>query len=366
MKKKLLFVLLLNLGITSVSHAAQSVIAHDDSNNILELQRLKYGNDAIVIGNINTSISETIKIKPDTAEFSITFITEGTTPTIASNSNATGMKMLNEYLNKLGIKNDDLTTVAYQNYENEKQQPTADQAKRYNSTFTVHANMTNDQFFNALKLLDKNNINDIKQNPESKFYIFNIEESSDSIDKAKQLTQQKYQRIINELNKLGISNISIAGYDSKAISDKTELVKKYYVQNTIQIKVADFTLIGKIIAKAQELKMMVNNDMNYQVSDSEKNRVLAQYEQAIYNKLAAKATRLLGQQYQLGFPTNLNSDENSNIYSVQARNYGYTQKMLSAQAQNFTEDSIDIQPPSEFSITLTMSGSFEVIKAIKQ
>jgi len=365
MKKKLLFILLLNLSIAPISQAAASPIANDSLVNILEFQKIKYGNNAIVIGDINTSITETIKLKPDTAEFSISYITEGDTPNDASNRNAADMKKLNDYLKQLGIKNDDLTTIAYQNYENEKQQPLVDKSKRYNSKFTVNANITNDQFFNVIKLLDKNNINDIKQNPDEKFYIFTIEEDSDSADKAKQLTQQKYHLIINELNKLGISDISVAGYDNQVISPKTEMVKKYYVQNTIQIKVNDFALMGKIIAKAQDLKMMVNNDMSYSVSEAEKNRVLALHEQAIYKKLAAKATRLLGQQYQLGVPTNLSSDENSNIYSIQPRNYAYTRTMLNAgQAQNFVADKIDIQAPSEFSITLTMSGSFEVLKSV--
>lgn len=62
-------------------------------------------------------------------------------------------------------------------------------------------------------------------------------------------------------------------------------------------------------------------------------------------------------------PTNLSSDENS--YTIQPRNYGYSRAMINAgQSQLFDADNINIQTPSEFTITLTMSGSFEIIKNI--
>ncbi|WP_392562139.1 SIMPL domain-containing protein [Orbus sturtevantii] len=367
MKKKIASILLLNLSLILIPQAAYSTVPNENLANTLELQRLKYGNNAVVIGDINTSITETIKLKPDTAEFSITYITEGSSPNDASNRNTANMKALNQYLNQLGIKNEDLTTIAYQNYEHEQQQPIADKSKRYNSKFAVNVNMTNKQFFDAVKLFDKNNIDDIKQRVDNNAYIFSLEANGDSADQAKQLAQQKYQLIINELAKLGINDISVASYDNQVISPKTETVKKYYVRNTLQVKVNNFDLIGKIIVKAQELKMTVNNDISYNVSELEKNRILAQYEQSIYDKLTAKAARLLGKQYQLGVPTHLNSDENSHIYSIQPRNYSYSQKVLNAgQAQSFIADSVDIQPPSEFSITLTMSGSFEIVKILTQ
>lgn len=366
MKKKLLLVLLLNLGALSMSPSNAAIANNDNPNTGLELQQLKYGNGYLAVGNINTSITDQIKLKPDTAEFSITYITEGTTPNDASNRNAENMKKFKEYLIQLGLKDDNLTTVAYQNYENEKQQPVGNKSMQYKSTFTINLSITNKQFFDVVKLLDENNINDIQQDSYQKYYIFKIQQISDTAEKAKQLNQQKYQQIVAQLNKLGINDITVAGYDNQVVSPSSEMVKKYYVQNTTEIKVTNFDLLGKIISKAQELKMMVNNDMHYSVSATEKDRILAEHEQVIYQKLADKATRLLGKQYQLGIPTNLNSHDN-NIYEVQPRSYGYSRSMINAsQSQNFMADEVDIQTPSEFSMTLTMTGTFEIVKKIAQ
>lgn len=365
MKIKLIAALLLNLTLVAVLQAEPLPPTSNNSAEFLEWQQLKYGNNAIAVGNINTSVTEVIKLKPDTAEFTITYSTEGSTPNDASNRNIAGMKQLNDYLNQLGIKKDDLTTVAYQNYQNEQPQPLSDQAKQYSSTFTINININNNQFLDVVKLLDENNINDIKQDHYNSYYVFNITAIGDSANNAKQQAQAKYQQIANALNKLGQNVISIAAYDNQLISPQTELVKKYYVLNTLKIKVTNFDVLGKIISKAQELKMIVNNDMNYTVSEAEQDRILAQYQQTIYQKLAAKATRLLGQQYQLGVATNLNSNENSNLYNIQPRNYSYNKRMFNtAQIQNFVADDVDIQSPSEFTISLTMSGNFEIVKTI--
>lgn len=365
MKKKLLIALLFNLGVISMSHANIAPNIISPATDTLEFQQLKYGKNAIAVGEINTSVTNIIAVKPDTAEFSVTYVTEGETPNDASNRNAKNMKTFNEYLNQLGISDDNLTTIGYQNYQQEQQHVIDNPAKRYTSTFTVYLDIDNKQFFDVVNVLDQNQINGIRQDNDNKYYLFKIQGTSDSESSAKQLSQQKYQLIVNQLNKLGINNISVASYDTVIASPESETVKKYYVQNTIKIKVNDFTLLGKIIAKAQELKMTVNNDMNYSVSESAKNAVLAKYEQTIYQELAAKATRLLGQQYQLGVPSTLNSTENS--YDLQPRNYGYNRAMVNVgQSQLFEAQDIDIQAPTEFTISLTMSGTFEIIKHINR
>lgn len=393
MQKKLLVVLLLNLGLISAAFAEVDSISEPEPSTTffsptiqpfapisqplttealtsLQLQELKYGKGFIAIGNISTSITEKIAIKPDTADFSITYITEGSTPNDASNRNATNMKKLNEYLNELGIKDDNLTTVSYRNYEQEKYQTDDNSEQGYVSTFTIQLDIDKNKFLDVVKLLDENQINDIQQDSYHKYYQFKIKGFSDSEDKAKQISQNKYQSIVLKLYKLGMKNISIARYDTEEAKPDSTRVKKYYVSNTIKIKVNNLESIGKIITKAQELKMTVNNDINYSVSESKKNEEIAKYEQTIYSKLAAKAFRLVGQQYQLGVATNLSTDDgdnnNNNNYYLQSSRYGFSGAMInSGQVQNFAADSVEIQLPSEFTMMLTMKGTFEIIQKIK-
>lgn len=367
MKKTILFALLINLGVATMSNANTPENGLISTQPQIDYEQLKYGNDRFAIGEINVSVTETITLKPDTATFSITYITEGDTPNDASNRNANNIKKLNDYLMELGINQDNLTTIGYQNYENEKEQPIDNAAKRFSSTFTIHLNIDNEHFFDVVKVLDEHQISDIKLDDSHQFYVFNIQEINESANQAKQRNQQKYQQIVKQLKQLGINEISVAGYDNQMVSSENELVKKYYVQNTQLIKVNNFEQLGKIITKAQELKMMVNNDFNYSVSEKEKNRILEQYEQTMYDKLAAKATRLLGQHYQLGVPTSLASNQDNHFYSVQPRDYGYSRTMVNAgQSQMFEAQAVDIQSPSEFTITLTMSGIFEIVMNIYQ
>lgn len=53
----------------------------------LRLNEMKYGEKQVAVGSINVTHLENIRLKPDTAEFSVTYLTEGTTPNAASNQN---------------------------------------------------------------------------------------------------------------------------------------------------------------------------------------------------------------------------------------------------------------------------------------
>lgn len=368
MKKRLLLVVLLNLGIGSISQV-HGTITNQNLSPFIELEQLKYGTGLIAIGNIDTSVTERIKLAPDTVEFSITYITKGATPNEASNYNVINMKKFNDYLNQLGIKEDNLTTIGYQTYKNKKTKPIKTESKQYQSAFTVNIQIDTEQFFKVIGVLDNNDIDDLKQDSERKFYVFNIVETADTLEKAKQLTQDKYKSIINQLNELGVNDVLVSEYNNQIVPPDTETVKVYYVQNTVMVKVNDFDLVGKVIAKAQEFDMKINNDITYSVSESAKERALEQHAQTIYNKLIAKATRLLGQQYQLGVPVSLSSIEDSNMYAVdtsQSYNYNYYSRTMLKTGQDplSQAEDVNIQPPSEFEFILTMSGSFEIVKKI--
>lgn len=370
MNKILLLSILINLGIASASYAQSPSI----NNNIIEqqlvLDQLKYGTNYISIGNISVHIIEKVKLSPDTAEFSITYLTEGSTPNEASNRNASNMKKLVEYLNELGITEKDLTTLSYQNYEKIQQQPIANVEGGLNkTTLTAHVSIEKNKFFDALKLLEDNGIYDLKHvSSYDGIYQFKMTEIGNDADTTKKLAQDKFKTLESLLKKLNIQKLTIEEYRNDKIDPGTETIKKYYVKNTVKIKVTHFDHLGKIIAQAQELKMTVNNDINYSVSNEAKNSIIQSYESGILAKLTAKAERLLGSnqsRYQLGVPMSLNSGENDSSDSYRPRHYAYSESVVNAgQTQLFSADNVEIQPPSEYELTLSMSGTFEIVKPV--
>lgn len=359
MRKKLLLILLLQLGVISMGYAKNE----DSSAEDIKLQQLKYGTNLISVGNINTSINEKIIVKPDTATFSVTYLAQGSIPNEASNENTKVMKQLTDYLTKLGIPQKNLTTIEYRSFEQESQQPIKDENQKYRSTFKIKSDIQDKIFFDVVAILDKHHIDNITQDNYN-HYHFEIQQIADTAEQAKQQTQKEYQQISEKLKSIGVDNFTITAYDNEKITSGREIVKKYFVTNTLSIKVNDFSLLNKIIGKAQDLKMRVNNDINYSVSNEKKDQIIQENEQNIYKKLVARATRLLGEQYELGYATFLQSTENHNFYN-RPIHYPRADMMLASADMDTSDHSVDIQPPSEFEIDLTMNGTFEILKKIK-
>lgn len=367
MKHKLLLIVLLNLAILPLANAQKQ----SDENQLL-LQEYKYGKGFISVGNINLTVNDKFKVKPDVAEFTVTYKTEGNSYKEASDKNAVTMKEFNQFLLDSGLKKADLTTVSYRNLERQIEQPIKTKTVQYQSSYVVQLYINQNLFFKVTEILDKNGIHNIKQNNYDfnlkqsgniSHYVFNLQEVESSREKAKQLVQQKYQNIVDELKKLGDNTITVSAYDNQENTQDTnaELVKKYYVLNTLALKVKNFDLIGKIMAKAQALNISVNNDLSYSVSDEVLENTLQQHEKMLYKKLEEKADRLLGNHYQLGVANYLNYTATDD-FPIQKNPRLYAQSLVAQEAS--IDNKIDIQTPEDLELTLTMEGSFEIVRKI--
>lgn len=368
MKRKLL---LTTLAIFSLSGPYAMAQTSSDSNNVanfLDYNKLKYGPDLIMVGTVNASVSKKIKAKPDTVEFSISYITEGSSPSEASEKNATNMKSLTDYLQQLGIEQQNLTTISYKNYQQTEEKPLAKaQDKLYETAITVNATIDTKNFYEVIAVLEKNGIGNLeKTQPTNTFYTFTISEKATDEKTAKQLAQEKYQKLAEQLKTKNVSQISIEKYTNQQNEPEKQEVKIYFVENTMKVRTQHFNLLGQVIAKAQQLKMSVNNDMVYSISNETRNKLIAQSESQLLSKLTDKAKLLLGnKEYQLGAPQNLQLNEDQHI--IQPRQYAYNSRMMvnsAPMSQEATGASIEIQAPADFDITVNLSGDFEILKAV--
>lgn len=365
MKNKLLITTLACCLFTTTHPLAQQTT----DNNFIEINKLKYGTDLIAVGNINVSLSETITLKPDTVEFSISYLTEGKTPIEASDTNTKNMKALMAYLQQLNIKEHDITTVGYKNYEQLSPEPITSPAnQKYQTLIAIQAEIPSDQLYTVIKTLDRQGINNLdKIKDTDNTYSFAIKQVADNADTTKQQAEKKYQLITEQLKAQGINQIIIDKYNNQPVSQSTNNIKTYYVENTIKINTKQFDQLGKIIAKAEKLKMKINNDFQYSVSDNTKNKAIADTEKKLLAKLQEKARRSLSSaDFQLGAPQNLsvfNTEINAPIYPINryAKNDGI---MLSAVADS--PEQITIQPPSQYDLTITMNGNFDILKKISK
>ncbi|WP_392565240.1 SIMPL domain-containing protein [Utexia brackfieldae] len=368
--KLLLIVTLLNMGLFSVSAAQAAPLqagAADSIQSQLELDSLLYGAQLISVGQLNTSVTENIKLKPDTATFSITYLTQASDSVEAANQNAEGMKSLNSYLTDLGISSSDLVTTSYRNYAN-IQPSDSKQPVRYQTQLSVLLDIAQPRFFDVVNLLATYDISDLKRVEGEDYYTFTISQSADSADQSKQAVNQTYQQIASKLKKLSLEDIVLQNYSNSTLPISAEPVKTYFVENTLQIKVKDFDQLGKIIAKAQSLKMNVNDDIEYSVSNEAKEAALAKQETTLLGKLTEKAKRLLTQQdYQLGVANHLQFSElGANLPIVQPRYNLYAKSQPIAMMTDASDNSqINIQPPSEFELTVMLSGQFSILKPIR-
>lgn len=366
--KKQLLAITLGLGILTIPYGYSQQYV---DNAFIELNKLKYGTEQVAVGSINVNVSEKLKLKPDTVEFSIKYITEGTSPSEASERNTKNMKTFTTYLQQLGIKQQDLTTIGYKNYQRTSQQPlTKTNTEQYQTSLTVNANISSDKFYNVVKTLEQNGISNIDKIVDTESsYRFIIVETAASSATTKELAQKKYQAIEQQLKAQGISQLTIEKYNNQQAEQPSKETKTYYVENTIQIRSYKFDEIGKIIAKAQELKMAVNNDFRYSVSDETKNQAIAEMESKLLEKLANKAKRVIGDAvYQLGALQNLNVSNSDSGGGIYPRNYyAESDTMVNTMSlKSAAAPQVNIQPPSEFEITVSMNGSFDLLKKAYQ
>ncbi len=365
MKRKIILILLLNISAIFSSEAKYNEL--NVSNSYLELQQLKYGKNLIPVGEITSSIIDSIKLKPDTVEFSITLETEGTTPTEASDLNVNTMKKLKSYLSTLNITDDNLVTIDYKNSVKTIEKEDDQENTNYQATLNVVLTIdNNDSFINLNKTLDKYNINNISPFENDKltnYYLFQIVSVGNSESKTKEDLYQKYTSITNELKKIGLTNFSIKSSSVSPIDKDTINEQRYFVNNTLKIKINKLDLIGKIIAKAQELKMQVNNDISYSVSPEAIQTAVKKHETLLLNQLTSKVERLVTQKYVVGAPISLELQSRYPETIYQRNNFSSNSTMFKMVSMNYSD--VDIYTPPEYEITLTLSGSFETLKKVE-
>ena len=279
------------------------------------------------------------------------------------------MKELKNYLNTLDITDDNLVTIDYQN----SVKTVAKENNKENNHYQAFLNIVltiddNDSFINLNKALDKYNINNISQLEEEKltnYYLFQITSVANSESKAKEDLYQKYTNIANDLKNIGLTNISIKSSFVRQIDTNKINEQRYFVNNTLKIKTNKLDLIGKIITKAQELKMEVNNNISYSVSPQAIQTAVKEHETLLLNQLTTKVERLIAKQYVVGAPISL---EFQSRYpeAIHERNNFSSNQMLRMVSMASSDIDVDIYTPPEYEITLTLSGSFETLKKVEQ
>ncbi|MDR1614057.1 MAG: SIMPL domain-containing protein [Campylobacteraceae bacterium] len=357
--KKILFII-------SVLLISQT-FAVESQNDFQTINRLKYGQDYIAVGTISATHEENVNFKPDTAEFSITYLTEGATPNNASNRNIKNMDELKKYLKTLGVKESDISTAQYRNYQRDVKEPLGDNLFATKLTATIKT--SEDNIYNVIQLLEKNGISNLKKDDYSshaKLYHFTVETQAKSENEAKKNAKDIFEKISKTLKNSGIAYIDIREYETKQTLENTRNVKKYFVSNTIDIKTSNFDSIGKIFTKAQELKMTINNNLHYSVSDEQREKVAKEIEGKLFEKLQEKAQRLITKKgFSLGAPSNIHIQnpyiryddyyESNNAMS----NYAQTDQIQAA-------NEVSIDPPSEYKTKFIISGSFDILQEVKR
>jgi uncharacterized protein YggE len=352
------------LALCSALGAAQA----DGAGDFLKLNELKYGADRIAVGAISVNYSETIALKPDTAEFSITYITEGATPNAASNQNAKNIGALKQYIKSLGVSESDITTQNYRNYEQ------SEEKTQFLASLRAGFVMQKEGFRNALKILESHGISNLKSTYKNE-YSFEITAWGDTESAAAKKAQNLYDKIENALKTANITDsIGVEKYEVEEERDRGGgEVKKYYSSNEIKIKTGNFDDVGKIYAKAQELKMNINDDLVYLVSEENKQKLISEYESALFKKLQEKAKRLIGgSEYALGAPRNLSvsllgaQENDRNAYRYRGYNQNSVVNRLNSVAQTQQAQIVDISPPSKSEISITIYGEFDIVGKIKR
>ncbi len=349
-----------------------------------DIKVLQYGKDKMVIGSISgLSITETIKTTPDTAEFTVEKKTEGTSLSEVSSKNATAMAKLKKYMLSLGVKESDLTTVSYRtdSKKETKTEKIGESKRTYVAKQSVQIKMKPDDFYNVSDILGEYNIDDLELETQETTngvatYKFDIEEKNNiSVENVKEQMKMKYKNIKDKLSKIGINETLITYFNNDVKYEeqtKSTEVINYTVTNVLKIKVKDFSNIGKIISKGQELKMGINNDLSYSLSDEKRDKLMEEKETGLLNKLTEKAMRLLSKsKYIIGDPMNISTNQDYNFYvrpqNVSYGNY-YSRNIDSVGIKNSSNanNALQIETPSEYEFSVTLSASFDVLKDVKR
>ena len=162
---------------------------------------------------------------------------------------------------------------------------------------------------------------------------------------------------------MGLTNFSIKSSSVSQIDTDTINEQRYFVNNTLKIKINKLNLIGKIIAKAQELKMQVNNDIFYSVSPEAIQTAVKKHETLLLNQLTSKVERLMAEKYVLGAPISLELQSRYPEALYERNNFRRNHMMSEMASMRYID--VDIYTPPEYEITLTLSGSFETLKKVE-
>ncbi|MDR0664657.1 MAG: SIMPL domain-containing protein [Helicobacteraceae bacterium] len=344
--------------------AAVAIAAQDGGEWAQRFNELKYGEKQIAVGSISVTYSENVTLKPDGAEFSVTYVTEGNTPNAASNQNIKNMGELKKYMKTFGVSESDIETIDYKNYERTIT-TSIDSKTPYKTELTVTFNMKAEAFYEAIKLLDQNGVKNLGKDDYNKNYYFTIEGAGASEELSAQNVQNLYEKIRARLDDINAADVDIKKYETKPQKRIDKEVKKYFVFNKIKIKVSDFDHIGKIFTKAQELKMNVNNDLRYSVSEEKRQKVISEHESKLFSKLLEKAERAVGGSgYSIGVPSNLaivSMDIDYGEYRYGDYDPLVTNSVNSA-AQTQKAQDLQLNPPSEYAITIGIRGAFDITR----
>lgn len=342
----------------------------------------QYGTDKLVVGQLsNISVTEIIKTTPDIAEFSVTYLTSGSTAAESSDKNAKNMEKLKEYLKTLGIQKSDLETLNYRNYSSSESEivQVGPKKEEYEVVQNVEVYMPVNLFYQVLDILEMYGIdtldtmNSNSGSDLSRLYVFKMIEKNNNKDEARRQMEMKFNTIKSKLEELGIKTPEITYYsnDKKDFTKTEKKIKKtYFVENTLKLKVRNFENLGKIISKSEELNMRISSEINYSLSDEKQDQVMKEKEKEIFEKLLSKVDRILNvSKYSSGDPVILSFNENGINFRPNNLNYSinsnyvnnFSVKSYDQNESNGTSEVV-IQTPSEYEITLTLSGNFDILK----
>ncbi|GEM_PF-5681970 len=362
--KKWLFLLL----ISAVAQGAQE--AKEPSE--VALSRLKYGGQALKVGQFETSVTKKLKLTPDTVEFSVTHVSEGLTPEEASEQNREKMGEFRSFLATLGVGEKDVTTLGFDNYQSSRYRENRDEKEIFETRVGVNFRLEGKKFYDALKLLKASGIENAKKNRNYEFYEFNITKRGESKDETALEAEKVFKQLEAGLEKLGALNLEISEFETKKLSKNGKNIKIYNIRDTIKIKTKNFTILGKILQKANLLNMNLNGDMFYTVSDEQVASLLAANEALLLDEAAQKARRILGKDYVLGVVTHINY-RSDDLTGVKFRANGQVQqnrvmaKMSLANAavsDDFVESVPQINTPEEFELNVWLNVNFEITKRL--
>lgn len=340
-------------------------------NEQIELSKLKYGSNYLVTTTIPVVVDEKIKLSPDVAIFSVRLFVQDKDAKEAFNHNAQLMTEFRNFLTELNVADGDLNTLSYRNGESWLDQPVITKEKeQYRSVLHVSVKFDTKQFFDVVSLLEKYHINlSHFEGSSNNYYSFTIEEISVSADLAKANVRETFVIIQKKLDEMGIKTIDISNYINETIQPavKTEKIKQYYVDNQLRIKLYDFAKIGKVLAKAQSLGFIFNNDISYSVSEKYKEKITQQYQSEMLKKMLNQANIFLGNDHNSYILGNLISFYPSvNTMQPLSEPLVRMDEMRMEKSMMTIDESKIIQAPGELEITLSMSGVFEVLAQVYQ